>query len=959
MARDKKQDRRSYNGNGGTVAAYSNRSRLEEANLPAYSKLPPQAPDLEEAILSAILIEKEAMTKVLDILSAETFYKPAHQEIYRSMRRLFEKSQPIDLLMVMEDLRKHEALEVVGGAAYLAQLTGKVTSSANIEYHARIVTEKFIQRELIRTSTEVIREAYEESTDVLDLLDKAGSNIFEITEKNMGKQVADMGSLANELMEQLTMLRSKEDGLTGVPTGFLELDRLTSGLQSSDLIIVAARPAMGKTSFVLSMARHAAAEDGRGVAIFSLEMSAAQLAGRIFSQDAEVNGQKMRNGKFDEDEWKRLMGSMERIGEAPIYIDDTAGINVFELRAKCRRLKLEKNISMVIIDYLQLMSGAGESNKGGNREQEVSGISRALKGLAKELEVPVIALSQLSRAVETRGGDKRPQLSDLRESGCLTGDALVTLAEDGRRVPIQTLVAKYPRGGFQVWAMNDAGKLVPRIASAAFSTGTKQVHRLTTGLGRSIRATANHKFYTLEGWKRLDELQPNDRIALPRHIPEGQSPPGRKLSDEELALLGHLIGDGCTLPRHSIQYTSLEADLAERVAVLARAVFGTEVSPRIKQEGSKRTGSRWFQVYLTSTRRHTHGRGSAVADWLRELGVWGLRSHEKHVPAAVFQSNQRQIALFLSHLWATDGCIRLRGGKKPYPAIYYASSSKQLAVDVQYLLLTVGINARLKCVPQQQGRDQYHVIVSGKQDILRFSSRVGAVGHYKSIALDHILAFLDERKANTNRDVIPRQAWKQLVVPAMSEAGVTARELHKGLDMSYSGSSLYRANLSRERASRVASIVASPELNQLATNDLYWDRIDTITVDTVEEVFDLTVPGPHNFVADGILVHNSIEQDADMVMFLYRPEYYKITEDEQGNSLAGIAEVIVGKNRHGEAKDIRLRFESDFARFSNLDDDSFDMLPPGVITSGATAAGPYGGGTLPSKMNADEDDIPF
>jgi replicative DNA helicase len=251
------------------------------------------------------------------------------------------------------------------------------------------------------------------------------------------------------------------------------------------------------------------------------------------------------------------------------------------------------------------------------------------------------------------------------------------------------------------------------------------------------------------------------------------------------------------------------------------------------------------------------------------------------------------------------------------------------------------------------------VIVSGKQDILRFSSRVGAVGHYKSIALDHILAFLDERKANTNRDVIPRQAWKQLVVPAMSEAGVTARELHKGLDMSYSGSSLYRANLSRERASRVASIVASPELNQLATNDLYWDRIDTITVDTVEEVFDLTVPGPHNFVADGILVHNSIEQDADMVMFLYRPEYYKITEDEQGNSLAGIAEVIVGKNRHGEAKDIRLRFESDFARFSNLDDDSFDMLPPGVITSGATAAGPYGGGTLPSKMNADEDDIPF
>ncbi|MEM9930715.1 MAG: replicative DNA helicase, partial [Bacteroidota bacterium] len=323
MAKDKEQSRRAKSA-GNTGSSWSTRNRLQDANLPEFSKLPPQAPDLEEAVLSAILIEKEAMTKVLDILEAESFYKPAHQAIYRSMRRLFERSQPIDLLMVMEDLKKAEELELIGGAAYLAQLTNKVTSSANIEYHARIITEKFIQRELIRTSTEVIREAYEDSTDVLDLLDKAGNFVFEITERNMGKQVADMGSLANQLLEQLTMLREKEDGLTGVPTGFTELDRLTSGLQGSDLIIIAARPAMGKTSFVLSLARNAAVEYGRGVALFSLEMSAAQLAGRIFSQDAEVNGQKMRNGKFDDDEWARLVDAMNRIGEAPIYIDDTA-----------------------------------------------------------------------------------------------------------------------------------------------------------------------------------------------------------------------------------------------------------------------------------------------------------------------------------------------------------------------------------------------------------------------------------------------------------------------------------------------------------------------------------------------------------------------------------------------------------------------------------------------------------
>ena len=954
-------DRRSGGSNGSTVAAYSNRNRLEEANLPSYSKLPPQAPDLEEAVLSAILIEREAMTKVLDILRPESFYKPAHQEIYKSMRRLFERSQPIDLLMVVEDLRKAETLEVVGGAGYLAQLTSRVTSSANIEYHARIVTEKYIQRELIRTSSEVIRDAYEDSTDVLDLLDKAGHNIFEITERNMGKQVADMGSLANQLLEQLTELRTKKDGLTGVATGFTELDRLTSGLQRSDLIIVAARPAMGKTSFVLSMARNAAvgmhSDKPVPVAIFSLEMSASQLAGRIFSQDAEVNGQKMRNGKFTDDEWERLVNAMNHVGEAPIYIDDTPGINVFELRAKCRRLKLEKDIGMVIIDYLQLMSGSGESNKGGNREQEVSAISRSLKGLAKELEVPVIALSQLSRAVETRGGDKRPQLSDLRESGCLTGDTLVTLARDGRRVPIRELVQRYPKGGFQVWATDDDYKLRPAMVSAAFSTGVKQTYRLTSQLGRSIRATGNHKFLTERGWKRLDELREGDHIALPRRLGEGVAV-GAEMSDNELALLGHLIGDGCTLPKHTVQYTTRERDLAELVVSLSVRQFGDAIRPRTKLEGAGDRKASWFQVYLSSTRQHTHGVRNAVAEWLDALGVWGLRSHEKFVPTSVFQQSKEKVGLFLRHLWATDGCIRLPGGKKPYPAIYYASSSKRLATDVQYLLLTLGINARLKRVAQgSKGRDQYHVIVSGGADIRMFIDSVGAVGAYKSFALNKIEGFLQDRTENTNRDVVPKSLWQDEVVPAMQLQGLTTRQLQSSLGMQYCGTALYKSNLSRARARTVSAVVNSPYLDTLGRSDIYWDRISSIMPDAVEEVFDLTVPGPHNFVADGIVVHNSIEQDADMVMFLYRPEYYKITEDEQGNSLAGVAEVIVGKNRHGEARDIRLRFDSDFARFGNLEDIDFDMLPPGAITSGQPQQ-PYGGGTLPSKMNTD-DDIPF
>lgn len=387
-----------------------------------FGRVQPQSTALEEAVLGAVMLDKDALSIVLDILRPESFYSDAHQQIFRSMLRLFEKSQPIDLLTVMEELKKAGDLEVVGGPAYLAELTNKVASAANIEYHARIIAQKYIQRELISTSTKVIRDAFEDTTDVFQLLDDAEQGLFAIAEQNMSRGYESMSTLASKTLKQLEELKDREDGLTGVPTGFTDFDRLTSGLQKSDLIILAARPGMGKTSFTLSLARNAAVEFGKGVAFFSLEMSSLQLAQRIISMEAEISGMKMRNGQLEEYEWQQLHSAIERIGEAPIFIDDTPGINVFELRAKCRRLKMQHDIQLIMIDYLQLMSGGGDSQRG-NREQEVSGISRALKGLAKELNVPVIALSQLSRAVEVRGGTKRPQLSDLRESGSIEQDA--------------------------------------------------------------------------------------------------------------------------------------------------------------------------------------------------------------------------------------------------------------------------------------------------------------------------------------------------------------------------------------------------------------------------------------------------------------------------------------------------------------------------------------------------------
>jgi replicative DNA helicase len=385
-----------------------------------FGKLPPQARDLEEAVLGALMIDKHSIGDVVDILKPESFYDERNVKIYRAILKLFESTEPIDILTVTEQLKKQGDLEAIGGPYHLTELTNRVASSANSEYHARIVVQKFIQRELIRVSSMIIQDAYEDTTDVFDLLDKAEKNIFEITNNNLRRGMQDMNHLIAKALNEISEVRENK-GLIGIPSGFTDLDRITSGWQPTDLIIVAARPAMGKTAFVLNMARNAAVENGKAVAVFSLEMGATQLAKRLITSETEIEADKIKNGRLQEYEWMELNKKVEKLSSAPIFIIDTPAINVFELRAQCRRLKSAYDLSMIFIDYLQLMSGSAEKN--GTREQEISHISRSLKGIAKELDIPVIALSQLSRAVETRGGDKRPMLSDLRESGAIEQDA--------------------------------------------------------------------------------------------------------------------------------------------------------------------------------------------------------------------------------------------------------------------------------------------------------------------------------------------------------------------------------------------------------------------------------------------------------------------------------------------------------------------------------------------------------
>jgi len=469
------------------------RTEIEDINQ-AFGKIAPQAIDVEEAVLGALMLEKDACSLVTDILQVDTFYKTEHQIIYASIFKLFQDSNPVDIITVVNELRKMGELETAGGAKYITQLTQRVASTANLETHARILNQKYIQRTLISSSSELIRDAYDDSSDAFELLDKAERNLFKIASGTIKKNFAKMSDLIIEAKAAIVDASKQEDGLSGVPSGFDELDRMTSGWQKSDLIILAARPGMGKTAFVLSMARNAAVQFKQPVVVFSLEMSAVQLVTRLIASETELSAEKLKKGKLEQHEWHQLEAKIRELTEAPLFIDDTPSLSIFELRAKARRLKNSHDISMIIIDYLQLMTVGGDISRNSNREQEISTISRALKGLAKELNVPVIALSQLSREVEKRA-IKIPQLSDLRESGAIEQDAdmvvfiyrpeYYSLDNDGDGNSVENLaeihIAKHRNGSTGVVELDFIGHLAKflnrnKVYAKAYGSSTLQAN---------------------------------------------------------------------------------------------------------------------------------------------------------------------------------------------------------------------------------------------------------------------------------------------------------------------------------------------------------------------------------------------------------------------------------------------------------------------------------------------------
>ncbi|MFN0121764.1 MAG: replicative DNA helicase [Blastocatellia bacterium] len=631
--------------------------------------------DAERLILGAILLDNNVVNQAAEGLKRDDFFLDSHRKIYERMIYLTENGRGIDPITLADELHRNGELGPVGGPAYIASLIDGTPHFSNIQNYVEIVKGKSILRRMITSSNQIMAMCFDAEERPEVLLDRAEKMIFDIAEDRIRQGFTHISEIAHKQFEHIEQIAGKGQLVTGIASGFRELDHMTSGLQRGDMVIIAARPSMGKTAFALCIAQNAALMEqpttGKQgvVGVFSLEMSKEQLVNRLLCSQARLDAHRLRAGILGRDDWKRLGQAVGELAQAQIFIDDTPGISVLELRAKARRLKAEqRGLDMLIIDYMQLMSGrAGRSE---SRQQEVSQISREIKSVAKELNVPILALSQLSRATETRT-DHRPILADLRESGCLAGDSLVTLADTGVRVPIRELAGK---SGFSVWALNEKTMRMERAnVSHAFSTGVKPVFRLTTRLGRSIRATANHKFRTIQGWKRLDELQADDLLALPR----------------------------------------IEA----------------------LQNGNR------FEEKL-ATGKHGGPRG---------------------------------------------------------------------VIDLQLALA-----------------------VPSSQTMLRRSS------------------------------------------------------------------------------SGVADVVNSSELMTLAKSGVYWDQILSVVRDGETEVFDLTVDHHHNFVANEIIAHNSIEQDADVVMFIYRDEVYHPETEKQN-----IAEIIIGKQRNGPIGNIELVFLKQLTRFEN------------------------------------------
>jgi replicative DNA helicase len=1193
-----------------------------------FERTPPHDIDAERCVLGGMLLSKDAISDVLEVIRPHDHYRPAHQIVHEVILDLYGRGEPADAVTVAAELTRRGEVGRVGGADYLHTLIASVPTAANAGYYARIVRERAILRRLVEVGTRIVQLGYSGDGEADDLVDQAQAEVYAVTDRRVSEDYLPLSEIMPGALDEIESIGSHGGRMTGVPTGFADLDSLTNGLHPGQMVVIAARPALGKalaldtplptpdgwttmgevqvgdhligadgkptrvvaateimpqrpcfevefddgtvivadaghqwrttteaphqgikttaqiaatlrspgggcqshavpvaqaaelpardlafppyalgawlgggtgtsdqlasadpeiiteieaeglratkspgprsryairlpgsgrvddgsttailrklgvlgnkhipaeylraaesqrrallaglldtdgyvarngtvqfavtnrrlagdtlelvlslgyrarmtakrvkgateesstcymvtftpadkvfrltrklarqstrshpttrrrfiadvrpvptvpvrcvqvdnpdhtylagrswipthnSTLALDLARAASVQHGLATVIFSLEMSRNEITMRLLSAEARVPLHTMRTGQLSDDDWTRLARRMSEVVDAPLFIDDSPNLTLMEIRAKCRRLKQRNELRMVIIDYLQLMSSPRRVE---NRQQEVSEMSRSLKLLAKELDVPVVAVSQLNRGPEQRT-DKRPMLSDLRESGCLTAETRILRADNGTEVTLAELLESGERD-VPVWSLDERMRLVARPMTHAFPSGVKEVFRVRLTSGREVHATANHPFLSYDGWRPLGELTAGSRVAVPRQVPEPMLT--REQPEPEIIMLAHLIGDGSFLRNQQIRYASIdEANLAA-VTKAARHFGVTAI--RDDYEVARCTSLRLPAPYQV-----THGRRSPIAEWLIGLGLFDLRSHEKFIPAQVFSLPKRQLALFLRHLWATDGSVTV--SKSECVRVYYATTSERLARDLQSLLLRFSIRGRLRAVGNTYGHPQWTLDVPGVDEQRRFLTEIGVHGE-RAVQVKRALVRLESMTAMGRFDTIPADVWRR-VQHAMDERNVGLALLRTRVGTASRGDLNPLISPSRNRLRRIADALGDAELDMLASNDVYWDTIRSIDSNGKQPVYDATVLNSHNFVANGISVHNSIEQDSDMVILLHREDAY-----ERESPRAGEADLVVAKHRNGPTATVTVAFQGHYSRFVDM-----------------------------------------
>jgi replicative DNA helicase len=1111
-----------------------------------FERMPPHDVAAEQCVLGGMLLSKDAISDVIEVIRPEDHYRPAHQIIHGAILDLYARGEPADPITISNELTRTGELTRIGGAPYLHTLIASVPTAANAGYYARIVRERAILRRLVEAGTRIVQLGYTGDGDADEIVDRAQAEVYSVTDRRIAEDYHSLSEIMPGALEEIEAIGAHGGGISGVPTGFSDLDALTNGLHPGQMVVIAARPAVGKalaldtplptpagwttmgavevgdfligadgkptqvvaateimhgrpcyevefsdgevivadalhqwvtwtpssaepprvvtteeiladlrepgrgrllrhavtpsrplnlpqadlpvpprelgvmlagrcvpvgagggraaiedvripvaylrgsltqrrellnglvaeadgqrqvsvttealaadvqelvhslgfvcrqtaepledvpasrwryivdvrpvlsrpvrcvevgsaehmylagrsmvpthnSALALDFARSATIRHQMPTVVFSLEMGRNEITMRLLAAEARVPMNVMRTGQMSDDDWTRLARRMSEVADAPLFIDDSPNMSLMEIRAKCRRLKQRHDLKLVIIDYLQLMSTPGKVE---SRQQEVSAMSRSLKLLAKELEVPVVALSQLNRGPEQRQ-DKKPMLSDLRESGCLTAETRILRADTGAEVTLGELMSSGERD-IPVWSLDDRMKLVPRTMTHAFSSGVKEVFRVKLASGRELEATANHPFLTYSGWQPLGELMEGSRVAIARMTPQPLNE--KPMPEAEIIMLAHLLGDGSFVKRQPIRYASVDE---ENLAAVTAAAQHFGITP-VRDEYA---AARCVSLRLPAPYRLTYGKRNPIAEWLDSLGLFGLRSHEKFIPEPVFSLPKGQLALFLKHLWATDGSITV--AKSGNVRIYYGTTSERLARQLQVLLLRFGIVARFHPTGSTRGRPLWTVDVTGVEEQSRFVNEIGVHGG-RAVNVTQARARLNEMTAIGRFDTIPGEVWTRVQV-ALDRRSISKNRMQVMVGTVSRGDLNVDICPSRARLGRIARILDDRELEMLATNDVFWDTI--IAVESIGEcpVYDATVLDTHNFVANGTNVHNSIEQDADVVILLHREDAY-----ERESPRAGEADLIVAKHRNGPTATVTVAFQGHYSRFVDM-----------------------------------------